>query len=351
MRETSTARTGEELDEVRLAEYLRAELRIPVKDLLIKQFPAGSSNLTYLLNADEKEFVLRRPPFGNRVKTAHDMAREFRVLSSLSKVFHRAPKPILFCDDGSVLGGDFYLMERKKGLIIRGEAPDNLKESKELQRDVCRAFVKNLADLHSIDHASIGLEDFGKPEGYVQRQVVGWSQRYFNAKTDEWDELEKAIFWMNNNVPEDDDAALIHNDYKFDNVILDPDVLSTIVGVLDWEMATVGSPLMDLGTTLGYWMSPKEGGEMLAMPFNPRVLMETISRQEIAEMYSDYSGRDISDVNFYYVFGTIKIAVIAQQIFFRYRKGFTADKRFRDFDRLVGKLGVIALKAIHDGKL
>ncbi|QQS41109.1 MAG: phosphotransferase family protein [Acidobacteriota bacterium] len=349
MRETSTVRTGEELDEVRLTEYLRAELRIPVEELVIRQFPAGSSNLTYSVTADGREFVLRRPPFGNRVKTAHDMSREYKALSKLSPVYHRAPKPLLFCEDESVMGCHFYLMERKQGLILRGEVPEKLKESEDLRRDVCRSFVRNLADLHSIDHASIGLEDFGKPDGYVQRQVVGWSQRYFNAKTDEWDELEKAIFWMNNNVPEDDGAALIHNDYKFDNLILDPEDVTEIVGVLDWEMATVGSPLMDLGTTLGYWMSPAEGDEMLSMPFNPRLLMETVSRREIAEMYSEFSGRDTSNIAFYYVFGTIKIAVIAQQIYFRYKKGFTADRRFERFDRFVEKLGKIASRAIREG--
>ncbi|HUF03824.1 MAG TPA: phosphotransferase family protein [Aridibacter sp.] len=351
MRETSTVRTGEELDEVRLVEFLRSELRIPVDELVIRQFPAGSSNLTYSVTADGREFVLRRPPFGNMVKTAHDMSREYEILSRLTDAYPPAPKPVVYCGDENVMGAEFYLMERKRGLIIRGEAPEAMKESAELSREVCRSFVGNLADLHRLDYEAIGLGDFGRPEGYTRRQVVGWSQRYFNSKTDEWDELEEAIFWMNNNVPEDAGAALVHNDYKFDNVIFNPGDLTKVVGVLDWEMATVGSPLMDLGTTLGYWMSSEEGEEMLSMPFNPRLLMETASRKEIGEMYAEFSGRDVSNVCFYYVFGTIKIAVIAQQIYFRYKKGFTTDKRFERFDRLVRKLGIIASEAIRKGEI
>ena len=174
--------------------------------------------------------------------------------------------------------------------------------------------MTNLAKLHSLDYHAAGLEGLGKPDGYCRRQVEGWTKRYFAAKTHEWPELELVIVWLNDNIPDEAGASLVHNDYKFDNIMLDPDDLTKIVAVLDWEMVTVGDPLMDLGTTLGYWMSREAGSEMLNMPFNPRVLMENISRSELVEMYAAATNRDVPNMLFYYVFGTFKIAVIAQQI-------------------------------------
>jgi len=232
-------------------------------------------------------------------------------------------------------------------LVIRGRSPRELEDSPELQRAVCESFIQNLADLHALDHRAAGLGDLGRPDGYARRQVEGWSKRYFSAKTDDWPELEKAIDWLNNNIPADSGATLVHNDYKFDNVMLDPEDLTRITAVLDWEMVTIGDPLMDLGTTLGYWMSSNVGDELLNMPFNPRVLMENITRSELVEMYAFASGRDVSNVLFYYVFGTFKIAVIAQQIYARYVRGFTRDARFAGFDRFVAALGRIAAAAIE----
>jgi aminoglycoside phosphotransferase (APT) family kinase protein len=359
MSDTKPTRPGEELNEARLQEFLRENLGAKNAEISISQFPAGSSNLTYCVRIGDKEYVLRRPPFGNQVKTAHDMSREFNVLSNLSKVYKPAPKPLIYCADDEIIGSEFYLMERRRGLIIRGKSPTSearasaraenktLENSPTLRRKVCESFIKNLADLHALDYKKIGLENLGKPEGYARRQVEGWTKRYFNAKTDEHAALEKAIEWLNAEIPVSIGASLVHNDYKFDNVMLNPEDLTEIVAVLDWEMATVGEPLMDLGTTLGYWMSKEVGDEMLSMPFNPRVLMENISRAELVEMYAERSGRNVSDMLFYYVFGTFKIAVIAQQIYFRFARGFTGDKRFASFDRFVNALGKIALHAIQ----
>ena len=193
------------------------------------------------------------------------------------------------------------------------------------------------------------MEHLGKPEGYNRRQVEGWTKRYFAAKTHEWQELEECIAWLNGKIPTESRSAIVHNDYKFDNVMLDPNDLTRITAVLDWEMVTIGDPLMDLGTTLGYWMSSEVGDEMLSMPFNPRVLMENISRQQLAEMYAECSGQELPDMLFYYVFGTFKIAVIAQQIYARYAKGFTKDERFARFDRFVSALGEIASHALERG--
>ena len=346
MEETNQVRPGEELDTERLSKFLSSQMATVTENISVEQFPAGSSNLTYLIKIGGDEYVLRRPPFGNTVKSAHDMGREFKVLSKLSAAYPPAPKPVLFCDDESVIGSEFYLMERRNGLIIRGKSPELLENTPDLRGRVCQGFIRNLADLHALDYDAAGLGDLGKPEGYARRQVEGWTKRYFAAKTDEWPELESAIVWLNENIPAKSGASLVHNDYKFDNIMLDPNDLTRITAVLDWEMVTVGDPLMDLGTTLGYWMSRESGDEMLNMPFNPRVLMENISRQELAEMYADASGRDVSNILFFYVFGTFKIAVIAQQIYARFVKGYTHDKRFAHFDRFVSSLGKIAANAI-----
>ena len=349
--ETTPSRAGEEIELEGLSRYLKANLGVSDCDISVEQFKAGSSNLTYLIKIDDTECVLRRPPFGNTVKTAHDMRREFDVLSKLSAAYAPAPKPLVFCDDESVIGSEFYLMERRRGLIIRGRAPAELAASAELQTDVCKSFIANLAELHSLDYVEAGLGDLGHPEGYCRRQVEGWTKRYIAAKTHEWTELESVIVWLADNIPAERGASLIHNDYKFDNVMLDPADLTRITAVLDWEMVTIGDPLMDLGTTLGYWMSRDAGDAMLDMPFNPRVLMENVSRPELVEMYAKASNRDLPDMLFYYVFGIFKIAVIAQQIYARYAKGFTSDERFARFDSFVQALGLIASAALSRGSI
>lgn len=350
MRETTKIRTGEELNVESLAKWLKGRIA-GCHELAIEQFPAGSSNLTYLVKTGDGEYVLRRPPFGNTVKSAHDMSREFNVLSKLSAVYAPAPKPLLYCEDEGVIGSEFYLMERRQGLIIRGKSPDGLAGSPDLQREVCRAFIRNLVKLHSLDHKAAGLDDLGKPEGYARRQVEGWTKRYFNAKTDEWPELEAAITWLSENIPAESGAALIHNDYKFDNVMLDPADLTRVTAVLDWEMVTVGDPLMDLGTSLGYWMGKEAGDHLLNMPFNPRVLMENISREDLAEIYREESGSDAGNILFYYVFGTFKIAVIAQQIYARFVKGATNDPRFAGFNHFVAALGKIAAGTLSKDRI
>lgn len=372
MSETSEVRRGEELEIERLEKFLASA---GIADgITVEQFAAGSSNLTYLIRAGGDEFVLRRPPFGNTVKSAHDMRREFDALSKISVVYSPAPKPLLFCEDKSIIGSEFYLMERRHGLIIRGRVaspkismgggvssphvgkgpvrePRSLESSQTLREQVCRGFLRNLADLHTIDYKATGLCDLGKPVGYNRRQVGGWTQRYFAAKTHDLPELERTIEWLAQNIPVEFGASLIHNDYKFDNVMLDPVDLTRVTAVLDWEMVTIGDPLMDLGTTLGYWMTKDAGDELLNMPFNPRVLMENVSRQELVEMYETACGRKLPDMLFYYVFGTFKIAIIAQQIYARYAKGFTKDTRFASFDKFVSALVRIATGAITKGRL
>ncbi len=367
MSETKPVREGEEIDLTGLGRYLRDRLDEADAEIDVEQFPAGSSNLTYLVCVGNAEYVLRRPPFGNTVKTAHDMRREFETLSKLSTIYQPAPKPLLFCDDESVIGSEFYLMERRQGLIGRGRFPDEYQPAQSSPPyeggvaaasadgvvlfspvELCQSFIANLADLHSLDYKAAGLEHLGRPEGYNRRQVEGWTKRYLAAKTHEWDALESAIKWLNENIPTESGTSLIHNDYKFDNVMLDPEDLRRVTAVLDWEMVTIGDPLMDLGTTLGYWMSSDTGEELMNMPFNPRVLMENVTRQQLVEMYEQEVGHELPEMLFYYVFGTFKIAVIAQQIYARYVKGFTQDKRFAVFDTFVAALGEIASNSIEN---
>ncbi len=348
MNDATSIRPGEELNQENLQVFLRENLGVKTDSVEIAQFPAGSSNLTYSVRIGAAEYVLRRPPFGNTVKSAHDMKREFDVLSKLSAVYQPAPKPLIYCADETVIGSEFYLMERRNGLIIRGASPEVLKNSKELQRKVCESFIENLVELHSLDYRKIGLGDLGKPEGYAQRQVEGWTKRYFDAQTDAHPELEKSIEWLNADVPEPSGATLVHNDYKFDNLMLDPENLTEITAVLDWEMTTVGEPLMDFGTTLGYWMPKNAPPEMFGLPANPVILMKNFSHRDLIEIYAGKSGRDLSEILFYYAFGTFKIAVICQQIYARYKKGLTRDRRFANFDRFVNALGKIAWQAIEE---
>lgn len=395
MAETRPIRAGEEIDVARLSAFLSETVGLSADEIEVEQFPGGSSNLTYLVRLGRNEYVLRRPPFGNTVRSAHDMQREFGVLSKLSAAYAPAPKPLALCTDESVIGSEFYLMERRHGLIIRGnnfgtrvlsEPPavsaglsqtswdagelgtqahdateenfgtqpitaDDLATSQDARLAVCRSFNSNLVDLHSLDYSAIGLENLGRIDGYNRRQVEGWTKRYFAAKTDDWDAIEKTIVWLGANIPAESGASLIHNDYKFDNVMLDPEDLGRITAVLDWEMVTVGDPLMDLGTTLGYWMSWDASRELLSMPFNPRVLMENITRQQLVDMYFDILGRKAPDMLFYYVFGTFKIAVIAQQIYARFVRGYTQDERFANFNKFVASLGMIAASAISRGSV
>lgn len=249
-------RPGEELDIVRLQAYLLEHLPGAKGRLEVLQFPSGFSNLTYLLRLGERELVLRRPPFGANIKTAHDMGREYRILSALKPVYPKVPRPLLYCPDDSVIGAPFYLMERLHGVVLRTQPPPDL--TPELMRRICQAALEALVELHSLDYQKAGLGDLGRPEGYVERQVRGWTERYQKARTETVPGMEQAMEWLTAHIPASSSAALIHNDFKYDNLLLNPADLTQVMAVLDWEMATLGDPLMDLGTTLGYWAEPDD---------------------------------------------------------------------------------------------
>ncbi len=325
-------RDGETLDAEKLSAYLAtaAPAIVPANagPLEVAQFPSGFSNLTYLVCVGSSEYVLRRPPFGSKVATAHDMGREFRVLSALSPVYPKAPRPLVHCEDPAVLGAPFYMMERVRGVILRPQLTEAEAPSAAEMRRVAQALVETLAELHAVDVGAAGLQDFGKPSGYVARQVGGWAKRYQRSATDEIPAMERVASWLAANQPPEADATLIHNDYKYDNLVLDAGDLGRILAVLDWEMATLGDPLMDLGTTLGYWVDPDDPPVMRKLRLSPTDLPGNPTRDEVAEAYARASGRDLGDLVFYYAFGLFKIAVIAQQIYYRYQQGLTQDERF-----------------------
>jgi aminoglycoside phosphotransferase (APT) family kinase protein len=348
--EAGPVRDGEQLDEARLSGYLAAHLPGAGGPLVVEQFRHGHSNLTYLLRLGDQELVLRRPPFGNRVKTAHDMGREYRILSRLCRVYEPAPCPVLFCDDEGVLGAPFYVMERRRGIIIRRPPASDRPMAPETVRRLGESLVDNLARLHALDYDLAGLGDIGKPQGYVDRQVTGWSRRYRDAQTDDLPGLERAATWLDANRPGESGAALVHNDYKFDNLVLDPGDLTRIVAVLDWEMATIGDPLMDLGTTLGYWIEPGDPEPLRRFLAGPTTQPGSLTRREVAERYGRTTSRDVSNMLYYYVFGLFKIAVIAQQIFARYVRGATKDERFAVLGGVVAALGDQAVEAVESAR-
>lgn len=341
-------RAGEALDAAALEGWLGANAPELAGPLTIAQFPSGHSNLTYLVTVGARELVLRRPPFGAAVKHGHDMGREYRILSKLSAVYSPAPKPAARCDDPAVLGAPFYLMERIPGVILRRKNPDGLVTPEVAQR-LSEAFVDNLARLHAIDYAAAGLGDLGHPDGYVRRQVEGWTARYAAAKTDDIDELPRLAAWLAGRIPQERGAALLHNDYKYDNLVLDPGDVTRIVGVLDWEMATIGDPLMDLGTALGYWVEAGDADEMRALTFGPTDAAGSLTRQALIARYARQSGRDCSGMLFYYCFALFKLAVVLQQIYARYKRGDTKDERFAPFIFAVQVLGATALRAAERG--
>jgi aminoglycoside phosphotransferase (APT) family kinase protein len=343
----SPPRPGEGIDTASLSKWLSGTLPGFDPDIAVEQFPAGHSNLTYLVRSGSRELVVRRPPHGSRVKSAHDMGREYRVLSALHAVYEPAPRPFAYCEDPSVIGAPFYLMERKRGIVIRTELPPQLDGGEPSLRAISLAVIDNLARLHGIDWQSIGLSSFGKPDGYVLRQIDGWSRRWLDAQTEELPEMAVLASWLDQHQPPVSGAALIHNDYKLDNLMLDERDPSRVAAVLDWEMATVGDPLMDLGTTLSYWAEAGDPPEFRAVRMSPTTNPGFLTRRELVDRYAATSGRDPGDVLFYYVFGLFKLAVILQQIYRRYVMGLTQDHRFARLGGVVPELARQGVRALE----
>jgi aminoglycoside phosphotransferase (APT) family kinase protein len=331
-------RPGEELHLAQLEPFLRRHFPGEQETFHVRQFPSGHSNLTYSIQLGTHPMVLRRPPFGSKVKSAHDMGREFRVLSKLHSAYAPAPKVLLYCEDESILGAPFYVMEPVSGIILRRDPPTGLIFTPDTAHSVCESFVANLAQLHRIDYGYIGLGDFGKPAGYLERQVRGWIERYHGSKTHDFAEVEKLSGWMREHLPVSGGPALIHNDYKFDNLVLDPGDLAKIIGVLDWEMCTIGDPLSDVGTALAYWVEAGDPDALQRLRWGPTSYPGSMTRSEVVQRYAQLTRRDVEYMAFYLVFARFKLAVIVQQIYYRYHHGLTKDPRFAAMSEAVQTL-------------
>jgi aminoglycoside phosphotransferase (APT) family kinase protein len=340
-------RPGEEIDAGNLAEYLRGKLEGVESGLRIEQFPGGHSNLTYLIHAGSRQYVLRRPPLGPVAPKAHDMAREYAVLRSMHPVFPPAPKAFLLCDDPSVIGAIFFIMEYRRGIVLRRDIPPDYGSASGFGRRVSQAFVDCLATLHKVDVRRLFL---GKPAGFLERQVRGWADRWERSKTEEIVEMSYLIAWLLARLPESGPPTLVHNDYKLDNLMLDESDPGRVEAVLDWEMTTVGDPLVDLGCTLCYWPQADD-------PLGRREAISEITtrpgwftRAQLVDEYARQTGLDVSKAPYYEVFGLFKVAVVLQQIYFRYRRGQTQDERFACFDvRVRGLIDAAAALAERIG--
>ncbi|WP_400163670.1 phosphotransferase family protein [Brevibacillus sp. TJ4] len=307
-------------------QFLRRHISgLPGEPMQVTPFTAGYSNITYLIQIGEWEAVLRRPPFGYIPPKAHDMEREYRILQKMNPVFPLAPQPYVFSDDRAIMDKHFYVMERKKGVVLDDRLPASFETIAEVGRIVSETVVDTIVRLHAIDYQHAGLADIGKPDGYLERQVQGWIKRYHNAKTDDIDQVDEVEKWLLANIPRSPQPTIVHNDFKVNNMMLSPTDPGKAVGVLDWEMCTIGDPLSDVGIALAYWTEAGEAETGLtSITTNPGFM----KRREFAERYAAQSGRDLSDIHYYLTYAFYKNAVILQQIYKRWKLGESKDERF-----------------------
>ncbi len=331
-------RAGEELDPVAVGDWLRARIDGLELPLQIRQFPGGASNLTYLLQFANRELVLRRPPFGHKAKSAHDMGREYRVMEGLRAVYPYVPRMLAFCDDEDVIGSEFYVMERLNGLILRTNLPEGLSFTPDQARALCENMIQRLVDLHQVEWRGTALRELAREGDFVERQVSGWSDRFVKARTPDVPDYTDIMAWLEASRPPQIRQCLVHNDYRFDNLVLDSADPLRIVGVLDWEMATIGDPLLDLGNSLAYWIEAADPAPLQLMRRQPTHLPGMMTRQELVDCYLRRSGLQPKSFQFYEVFGVFRLVVIIQQIYYRYYHGQTRDKRFAGFGQLVNFL-------------
>jgi aminoglycoside phosphotransferase (APT) family kinase protein len=337
--DTREVRPTEQFDWAALAAYLRWHLDPrAVKgldlsaDMAVSQFPGGHSNLTYLVRFGGAELVVRRPPLGPVAPKAHDMAREYRCLTALHPLFPLAPRAYLLCEDPAIIGSVFYVMERRRGIVVRTEESFD----EELRRRISGSMIDTLAQLHAIDIAAHGLDALGKPQGFVARQIRGWTERWHGAKTSDVPDMESLAQWLEERIPNDPPrATLVHGDYKLDNVMLDETDPSKLVGVFDWEMSAIGDPLVDLGILLCYWVHAVSDHDAI-----PSVTTKPgwFTREEILARY----GGDVANIAVYEVFAVFKLAVVIQQIYARFVRGQTDDPRFEPLGARVIDLARIA---------
>ena len=333
-------RQDEKIDLHKLKNYLNELLKIDIDKINILQFSGGHANLTYLISFNDKEFVLRRPPLGPVAPSSHDMAREHMVQHSLNKLFPLAPKSIHLCEDDKIIGSKFHLIERKKGIVIRKEMRSELDGSRNKIRSLSFKMIDILAELHKLAPSHVGLGDFGRPDGFVLRQLNGWEDRWKKASEEKIkaNRFDKLVGYLRSNIPKPQGATILHNDFKLDNIMWDVDNPLLPVAVFDWDMCTRGDPLMDLGHLLNYWIDEDDDYEANLITSMPVKNILYPKKNEIIDHYALKTGFSIKDVDWYYAFGAFKLAVIIQQIYVRFLKGQTQDERFANFGKRIEAL-------------
>ncbi len=349
---TSDVRAGEELDIAAVDAVLKSAVAGLKGTPVLTQYASGASNLTYALDYPDRRLVLRRPPFGTKPKSGHDMHREYKIMTALKPVYGAVPKTLYYTDDNAVIGAEFYVMERVEGHLIHTKIPKEWQWGEDQTRKLCLAFFDKLIELHKVDYKAIGLENFGRPTGYVERQILGWNRRYEKAMTPDVDAFEDVRDWLDAKRPKSEKGAgLLHGDFRIDNLILDKADPTKINAILDWEISALGDPLMDLGNTLAYWIEADDPPAIQALTRQPSAAPGMLSRKEILSYYGQKTGTDIRDFNFYYVYGVFRLAVILQQIYYRYYHGQTKDERFKPYGMLVNVLGGFARDRMRSGKI
>jgi len=346
-------REGEDFDQARLAAYLRAKLPDADRPLVVEQFSGGAANLTYLLRYGETEYVLRRPPLGPVAPTAHDMAREYRVLSVLYKGYPLAPRAFLYCDDAEIIGAPFFVMERRVGVVIRRVIPQQFGGGKDpaINRRISEVLIDTLAGLHSLDPGVVGLADLGKPAGYLRRQIDGWHARYERSKTRDFPLVAELVQWLREHMPPSPPPTLVHNDWKLDNIMFAADDPGRCVAVFDWDMCTLGDPLVDLGALLTSWVQAGENLGSESAGVMPSTVPGFLTRREAVARYAVRRNIDASCVHYYYVFGLFRTVVVLQQIYYRYHVGQTKDQRFAPFEQLAELVSWRAKQVIDEGTI
>lgn len=341
--DTIEVRPDERFDEGKLAGYLNGRLPGADHPPLVRQFGGGAANLTYLLDYGTHQYVLRRPPLGPVAKSAHDMAREYKVLSVLYQAFPYAPRAYLYCDDPSIIDTNFFVMERRQGVVVRRSLPPEFAAMPDAPRRMSAALVDALAKFHAVDYQAIGLSDLGEPSGFITRQIEGWYRRWHAAKTEDVADMESVYMWLKSHQPPTSVPSLVHNDYKLDNIMFDPLDPGKMVAVFDWDMCTLGDPLNDLGALLSYWTESTDPSYFQSMAMMPTG-MDFMTRRELVERYVLKSGRSINDIHFYHALGLFRVTVIIAQIYLRYHRGQTQDQRFGALGMMIPFMARAALE-------
>ncbi|RME82144.1 MAG: phosphotransferase family protein [Caldilineae bacterium] len=349
--DTIDVRPDERFDEARLAAYLAGRLPGSDAPLRVRQFGGGVANLTYLLDFGDHQYVLRRPPLGPVARSAHDMGREYRVLSVLWQAFPLAPRAYLYCDDPEVIGAPFLVMERRRGIVVRRSLPPEFAHIPDAPRRMSEALIDALADFHGVDYRALGLEGLGKPAGFIHRQVEGWYRRWHDARTEPLPLMDDVYRWLLEHEPEGGDATLVHNDFKLDNVMLAFDDPGRVVAIFDWDMCTLGDPLSDLGALLTYWSQPDDPPYVQMTSMMPVGDERFLTRRQLVERYAERTGRDVSHIRFYHVLGLFRLVVIIAQIYIRYLRGQTRDPRFAALGQLIPLVARAAHSVATSGRL